>query len=711
MKAIIMAGGEGKRLRPLTETHPKPLLPIDGVPAIRRILRLLQKHGIQEAAVTTGYLADKLERHLGSEAEGVTLTYFREKTPLGTAGGVAAARDYLSDAPFLVISGDAVCRCDLSAAIRAREEQRAMALLILTRVASPGEFGVVLLDETNRITGFSEKPSLSGTYSDTVNTGIYVLSPSIFEEIPSGIPYDFGRDLFPKLLSQGKPLAGIIDTNTWFDIGDTTSYRNANLDASGGQTVIGQSCLVPSEGIVRSVICDYCRIGDNCRITGSILAEGVTVGRNTVFGEGCVIGAYSVIGDNVVLAANTVLPSYSRIPDGTRLRSDRHTIRQTEAASLLSGSGLICPLRDMTTTLAITIGRALAAASHYGRIGLLHDGSTAADRAVSALLRGMNGTGTETLLLGEGFEAAASHAAIANKLTLALFVGTEKEHLRIALFDEVGLYPKRDFERALLLHLSEERELPKESPHRAPAIHTVEDDYLPMVIQGRCPLEGLRFRLTTDNAASACLTQAMLKLGGTVGPGGLRLAVSRSGFLLSMEQDGFVADDWHIKALLLRYLIRDRVSLPSLTPTALLDLCHSRYTLYSHCPTGQDEDTARRMTATHPALQHAAVAAVELAGLIVASGQSLRELSARLPSFAVGLSAFDTTAKHRLGILPHLGFPSGDGVIATYASGNVRIIPSRRGFRLIAEAVSSENAEELLSLSRKEIERLIAEHS
>ena len=709
MKAVIMAGGEGKRLRPLTETIPKPLLPIAGIPTIRRILALLATHGITEAAVTTGYLADKLERALGPTAEGISLTYFREETPLGTAGGVALTKAFIGQEDFVVMSGDALSECDLTAAFQARKEQQALALLLLTRVPTPGEFGVVLLDESGRIRGFSEKPSLSGTFSDTVNTGIYVCSPAIFDEIPAGIPYDFGRDLFPKLLEKGAVLTGLVDHSYWCDIGDTDSYREANLRLTGGANAIGQHCLIPTDGIHRSVLFDGCRIGEGCRITEAILAEGVTVERDAVIGKGSVIGNGSSIGEGAVLAAGTVLPGGSRIPAGALLRADGTSVSRTVAASLLTGSGIVCPVTTMTAALAVSIGRALSLACQRRKIGILQDGETSSHRTVAALLRGIRTAGGEMLLLGEGFEAAAAYAAPANGLTLSLFVGTDRDNLRIAFFDEVGLYPKRDFERAFLLHLTEETPPATEAPQHTASVHSVEEQYLPVLIKNRPRLDGLTITITTDNTASQCLSRALITLGARHGRGGLRFAVSRSGFLLTAEQDGFVADDWHIKALLLRYLIRDRIALPALTPTAILDLCRGRYALYTHCPSGNQEDPTRRMTVTHPALLHAAIAAIELAGLISVSGQSLQQLSLRLPSFAVGLSVFDTADRFRLGILPKLGIPAGDGVISTYAAGSVRIIPSRRGFRLVAEAVSSEQAEELLSLSRKEIERLIKE--
>ena len=267
MKAVIMAGGEGKRLRPITETMPKPLVPVGNVPAIRRILRLIARYGITEAAVTTGYLAEKLEETLGKQCDGVNLTYFRETEPRGTAGGVKAAQDFISDGDFLVISGDAVCEFDLAAAIEKKNGCGAEALMILTRVAHPGEYGVVLYDSDGRVTGFSEKPSLSGTYSDTVNTGIYILSPSVLKYIPDNTSYDFGRDVFPDMLSKGANIFAYTDSGYWCDIGDPESYHSANMKYSSDHNSIGARCEIASREIKSSVIMQDCKIGTNCRVT------------------------------------------------------------------------------------------------------------------------------------------------------------------------------------------------------------------------------------------------------------------------------------------------------------------------------------------------------------------------------------------------------------------------------------------------------------
>ena len=198
-------------------------------------------------------------------------------------------------------------------------------------------------------------------------------------------------------------------------------------------------------------------------------------------------------------------------------------------------------------------------------------------------------------------------------------------------------------------------------------------------------------------------------MGGRVGNGGLRLTVTDDGFGLIAEQEGYVADDWHVKALLLRYLVRDRVALPVTVPDAIRDLGRGRLYLYSHGSSLPAEKEARRLVASHPEFRHAGAAAMELVGLIAVSGRSLKALCAALPRFCCRDLALASEAPERLGILPDLGSPAGDGVVASYAHGTVRVIPRREGFYLTAEAASGEYAREILALSEKEIRRRLSQ--
>src|SRR5215204_6130020 len=186
MKAVIMAGGEGSRLRPLTIRRPKPMVPVVDRPAIVHIIELLKRHGITEVVITLQYLASVIQEYLGDgNGFGMKIHYTVEESPLGTAGSVRQACDLLDDT-FLVISGDALTDFDLSAAVRYHQAKKSTATLVLKRLSNPLEYGVVIINEEGRVQQFLEKPSWGEVFSDTVNTGIYILEPHVFKHYDAG---------------------------------------------------------------------------------------------------------------------------------------------------------------------------------------------------------------------------------------------------------------------------------------------------------------------------------------------------------------------------------------------------------------------------------------------------------------------------------------------------------------------------------------------
>src|SRR3989442_8194797 len=202
-----MAGGEGTRLRPLTSNQPKPMMPLANRPLMEHVVRLLKEHGFDDVVVTLAFLPQAIRTYFGDGSElGVRMVYATEEMPLGTAGSVRNARDEL-DEPFLVVSGDVVTDVDLSEILRFHRERGALATIALKAMENPLEFGIVITREDGSIERFLEKPTWGQVFSDTINTGIYVLEPEIFDHIPEGV-VDFSGDVFPALLEKGKPLYG-----------------------------------------------------------------------------------------------------------------------------------------------------------------------------------------------------------------------------------------------------------------------------------------------------------------------------------------------------------------------------------------------------------------------------------------------------------------------------------------------------------------------
>lgn len=294
MKAVLMAGGEGSRLRPLTSRRPKPLAPVAGKPVMEHIVNLLRQHGLTEIVATLHYLADEIESYFGDgSAWNVRMHYVVEDTPLGTAGAVKMANDILAGEPFVIISGDALTDVDLSAIVRHHQEQGNDVTIALQRVTNPLEFGVVVMDENQQIVRFLEKPSWGEVFSDTINTGIYVLQPEILDRMQRGKVYDWSKDLFPEMLREGAKLGGYVIDAYWTDIGNLEQYQQANYDAISGKVRIDLSGTEIAPGV---------RAGEGTRVDPGAHIEGpVILGRDVRIAAGASIAGPSVVGDRTII--------------------------------------------------------------------------------------------------------------------------------------------------------------------------------------------------------------------------------------------------------------------------------------------------------------------------------------------------------------------------------------------------------------------------
>jgi mannose-1-phosphate guanylyltransferase/phosphomannomutase len=311
MKAVVMAGGEGTRLRPLTSSRPKPLVPILNKPCMQHTIELLKRHGITDIVVTLYYLADEIEGYFGDGSElGVNLIYTVEDTPLGTAGSVKKAEQHLKDDTFIIVSGDALTDLDVDKALAFHREKGSVASLILQHVDNPLEFGVVITDEGGRIRRFLEKPSWGEVFSDTVNTGMYILEPSVFEYMQPDTPYDWSQDIFPRLLAEDKPLFGYVLGEYWTDVGSLAQYRQAQYEMLGGLTRlpiegrreggaiwVGEGTEIAPTAQVVGPVC----IGKNCRIMA-----GAHIGPETVIGDNCLIEEGATLQRAIVWDSNYV---------------------------------------------------------------------------------------------------------------------------------------------------------------------------------------------------------------------------------------------------------------------------------------------------------------------------------------------------------------------------------------------------------------------
>jgi mannose-1-phosphate guanylyltransferase/phosphomannomutase len=314
-----MAGGEGSRLRPLTLNRPKPMVPVVNRPVMGHIIELLKRHNINDVVATLQYRADDIRNYFGDGSTiGATINYSVETNPLGTAGSVKLAERFLSrDEPFLIISGDAITDIDLTKVIEFHKRVGAAVTLTLYRVPNPLEYGVIIVDAQGRIERFLEKPSWGEVISDTVNTGIYVISPEVLSEIEEGVPFDFSKDLFPLLMKRGAPLYGYIADGYWCDVGNIAEYARATADVLEGRVNVGEI----GQRINGNIFCENdVVIAPDAQLNGAVfLGEGVQIKGGVVIHGPTVIRQFTTV-DNRSHIERTIVWRNSYIGEGVETR-------------------------------------------------------------------------------------------------------------------------------------------------------------------------------------------------------------------------------------------------------------------------------------------------------------------------------------------------------------------------------------------------------
>jgi len=311
-----MAGGEGTRLRPLTSNQPKPMLPMANRPMMEHVVALLHQHGFDDIVVTVAFMANAIRSYFGDGSEfGVRMVYATEETPLGTAGSVRNARDEL-DERFVVISGDVLTDLDLSSLVDHHASKGALATIALKAVENPLEFGIVITRDDGSIERFLEKPTWGQVFSDTINTGIYVLEPEIFDFIPEGRAVDFSQEVFPAVLQAKKPLFGYVAGGYWEDVGTIEAYQQAHQDILDETVAVSVSGFPLRPGVWLG---KGAEVDPGAHITGpAIIGDNCHIAADATLGEYCVIGANVRIGENASLE-HTVVHDNAFLSSGVRL--------------------------------------------------------------------------------------------------------------------------------------------------------------------------------------------------------------------------------------------------------------------------------------------------------------------------------------------------------------------------------------------------------
>ena len=583
MRAVVMAGGEGTRLRPLTSNQPKPMVPIVGKPCMEHILELLKRHGLEDVVVTLAFLPQAIRSYFGTgETLGLNVEYSIEEVPLGTAGSVRLASAAL-DETFLVISGDALCDVDLGALIAFHREQGAAVTIGLKSVDNPLEFGIVVTDESGRVERFLEKPSWGQVFSDTINTGIYVLEPEVLKHIPTDRPYDFSKELFPLLLEMGRPIYGFVLDGYWQDIGNLDQYRQANFDALDekvrlnvdgirlrGNVWIGEGAEVDNVEELEgpAFIGNYCRIARDASVGPyTVLSNGVTlrerarttrtvidaathVGRSTLI-EGAIVGRScdirdhvrihegAAIGDEVTIGSeSSVMPHvriypYKEVETGSQLYEN--LIWESRASSRLFGkdgvSGLVNV--DLTPEMAVRLAAALGTALKRGaRVVASRDSGPACRMIKRVLISGLNATGVDVSDLRVSPPAVSRHVLKTQAFAAAVHVGQshlDPEAVFIRIYEPPGILLTPGLQKEIEKNFTRQelRRVGAEGVGSVAYPARVRESYAQDLIDGLdvAAIRARRFRIVVDYGYSA----ASFVLPLIVGPLGVE-ALSSHGF-------------------------------------------------------------------------------------------------------------------------------------------------------------------------------------
>ncbi|MDX6542506.1 MAG: mannose-phosphate guanylyltransferase / phosphomannomutase [Gaiellaceae bacterium] len=492
MKAVVMAGGEGTRLRPLTSNQPKPMVPVVGKPCMEHIIELLQRHGLEDVVVTVAFLPQAIRSYFGDgESMGLNIEYSVEESPLGTAGSVRLAAGKLDDT-FLVISGDALCDVDLTKLVEFHKEREASVTIGLKSVENPLEFGIVVTDSEGRVERFLEKPSWGQVFSDTINTGIYVLEPEVLNHVPTDRPYDFSKELFPLLLEMGRPIYGLPLEGYWQDIGDLDQYRQANfdaldgsvelsipgvrlrgnvfagegvefdLDAVEGPAYIGNYCRIAPEATVApySVLGNSVTLRDGARTSRAVIdssthigtssiVEGAVIGRNcnlrahVRIHEGVAIGDEVTIGSEAVVMPGVRIYPYKEVESGAHIHDS--LIWESRATSRLFGKDGVAGLVqvDVTPEIAVRLAAAFGTALKRGaRVVASRESPSACRMIKRAMVSGVNSTGVDVADLRVLPAAISRHLLKTHGYEAGFHVGTSEsdpEVVQIRFFEQPGI--------------------------------------------------------------------------------------------------------------------------------------------------------------------------------------------------------------------------------------------------------------------------------
>ena len=741
LKAVIMAGGEGTRLRPLSLGSPKPMTPLLGRPVMEHIIQLLRSHGVDDICVTLCYKPQAVMDYFGGgERLGVRLTYFIEEDPLGTAGSVKNCMSHLGREDFLVISGDCVCDLDLTALLQFHRERGAEATLGLYRHPTPLEYGLVLTGEGGKVERFVEKPGWGQVFTDQINTGIYLLSPAAMDRVPEGAVWDFGKDLFPAMLREDAPLYGLPLEGYWRDMGDCGAYLSCACEALTGKVKLdlglpkrasgvwsaqplpdglnlvppcwigegvslGEGCLVGPHTVLergarvgnramvqRSILLENAAAGPRTTLYGAILCKGSSADRGAVLNEGAVLGENALAEEGAVLLERVRLWPGQTAPAGCRLArsitsgSQKGVLRFGDNGTIRGVLG-----EDLGPEALLTLGSLLGA---EGTVGLGCSAAPGAGMLARAAAVGAAAAGSDVLSHSLDSPVQGAGAAARFQLPVSLFVEEAEGTVYLHLFDQSGLPLGRARERKLehALLQGEAQRVRGDKVGSLRRMDYSQEDWARQTAEEaglhRPYLRRLTAAVGDATPEDRCLRAALSALGCKLErewrPGIVAFHAQRGGFSLTAQDErGAMADPAQLLTLIALIEMENgsgKVAVPP-AASAAVELVAAGYggTVLRLDRDGED---ARKLYATQPWLRQAPAAAVRICARMAVSGQKLEALVAKTPRFSswrreVPLSSDRARVMQALA-REHARKPAGEGLRMRTGSGWVYLTPITR---------------------------------
>ncbi len=731
IKAVIMAGGFGTRLKPLTDTMPKPLVPILNEPVMAHIVRNLCKYGINDAAVTLKYMPDMIKNTFSNCYAGVNLKYYTEDVPLGTAGGVKACEDYLSD-EFIVVSGDGIWDYDLDEIYDFHVKNNADITIVCTKTPFPSLYGIVLSDSEGKIVKFAEKPSAGEIFSDKINTGIYVIKKEILKYVPDNTVFDFSRDLFPKLLKDGKRLFSYNACGDWCDIGNLEEYRKCNVEALDGKYSLGVY-LPQYHGIYGSVITDSVTIGENtsvCKsvihdnvkigagvsITSSTVCKGVIIEDGVIIPDGCVIGADSVIKRGITLCENTVIPTGQTV---TGEKIMRNIIKK---GSLFGVDGISCNFYSSIGADGIcALGMALG--SLVKTVGVMHDGGAISSNAAEIFTCGIKCCSGKCMNFGTGFYSMANYINKYYKLDVMVFMkkASSDSDIHIIFRDKDGLKIKGKLESQIEdLFFSKDFPTPSDI-FETEYVNGADELYKCALKKEGGDLHGMKI-IISHTTGSHFLGEVLLSLGAEVyeytSPDSdeyfcIDIDENNNSLKISQHKDGklYTTDKYHVRAIITALEDKEKLGTLSLSYYDIPiyeEIAKSRdikfgYYLESPFSELREDNEIRENFYSNMYNSDPLCAAVKLLSILKNRSLSLMSAESMIRPFFVREDRIKVPKEKRASTLSSLYEENiavqriyGDGVIVKKPGAVSTVGSDDSGFRIITEAYTASAARDIV---------------